>query len=457
MPYTATLESLATHPVPAWFHDAKFGIFVHWGVFSIPAWAPPNKKGIGGVDLGDPEAVARMFKHTPYSEWYLNSLHIADSPVQQHHAETYGAGYPYEAFAPQFQRAARGCNLEAWSDLFVRAGARYVVLVTKHHDGFLLWPSRHPNPHRAAWHTERDFVGELTQAVRARGLRMGLYYSGGIDWTFHGLPIDSMERFLSGIPQSPEYAAYADAHWRELIERYAPAVLWNDIGYPEGANPAQLFADYYNRHPDGVINDRFRLGAGTGGEHHDFITPEYMVLDRIWADKWEATRGIGGSFGFNRAEPEDYLLSAEQIVHLLADVVSKNGNLLLNVGPTAEGLIPWAQAARLLAVGWWLHINGDAIFGTRPWTRPSGCTSDGQQVRFTSKGEAVYAIVLGTPPDTQVSLDDLQLRPDTTVHLLGCQEPLPWSPSGGRVLLTLPQPLAPGPAFSLRFSHAPDR
>jgi alpha-L-fucosidase len=452
MRYEPTLESLARHPVPAWFHDAKFGIFIHWGVFAIPAWAPPNKMGIAEVDFTDPESVARLFQHSPYSEWYLNSLRIGGSPVQRHHAETYGADYPYEAFAPQFRAAARGSNLEAWSDLCLRAGARYVVMVTKHHDGFLLWPSRHANPHRSGWQSDRDFVGELTQAVRARGLRMGLYYSGGIDWTFHGLPIDGIERFLSAIPQSADYAAYADAHWRELIERYAPAVLWNDIGYPETAQPARLFADYYNCHPDGVINDRFKLGAGPGGEHHDFITPEYMVLDRIWDDKWEATRGIGGSFGFNRAEPEDHLLTAEQIIHLLVDVVSKNGNLLLNVGPTADGLIPWPQAARLLAVGWWLRTHADAIYGTRPWARHAGRTADGREIRFTCKGDALYAIVLETPRTTEVVLQDLHLGAGATVHLLGYDEPLRWEQTGHDVAVRLPHPLARGPACAFRFS-----
>src|SRR5215470_6790588 len=408
MVYEATLASLAAHPVPDWFHDAKFGIFVHWTVSSIPAFAPPNKKGIGEVDLGNPESVAWMFKNTPYAEWYWNSISIDGSPAQRHHLAIYGADYPYDRFVSRFLDLARGCDVDAWADLFARAGARYVVFVAKHHDGVLLWPSRHPNPHRTGWQAERDFVGELSRAVRARGMRMGLYYSGGIDWTFHGLPIDSLPSFLSSIPQREAYAHYADAHWRELIDRYEPAILWNDIGYPEKAAPARLFADYYNRIPDGVVNNRFMLGAGEGGQHFDFVTPEYAVLDRILEKKWESTRGIGGSFGFNRAEPDDYLLTAEEIVRLIVDVTSKNGNLLLNVGPTANGLVPWAQAARLLAVGSWLRRNGDAIYGTRPWRRPDGRTADGTAVRFTQRRGTLYAIILAPPAATQVVLDDLR-------------------------------------------------
>jgi alpha-L-fucosidase len=455
MIYQPTLESLSAHPVPVWFHDAKFGIFVHWSVSSIPAFAPPNKQGIGEVDLGNPRSTAWMFKHTPYAEWYWNSIHIDGSPAQRHHRETYGADYAYDNFVPLFMHQADGCDLDAWADLFSRAGARYVVFVTKHHDGFLLWPSAHPNPYRSGWHTERDFVGELTRAVCARGMRMGLYYSGGIDWTFHGLPIDSMATFLAAIPQSEAYARYADAHWRELIARYEPAVLWNDIGYPEHAEPARLFADYYNRIPDGVVNNRFQLGAGEGGQHCDFVTPEYAVLDHILERKWESTRGIGGSFGFNRAEPADYLLTAEEIVHLLADVTSKNGNLLLNVGPTANGVVPWAQASRLVAVGDWLRRNGEAIYGTRPWRAADGRTSDGASVRFTQRGGAVYAIVLAQPARNDVALDGVQLAAATEIRLLGYGAPLRWQQRGARVAVELPGDLPTGPAYVLRFSPAP--
>jgi len=455
MHYEATLESLATHPVPAWFEDAKFGIFVHWTPSTIPAFAPPNKTGIGEVDLGNAQQVAEMFKNTPYAEWYWNSIKIEGSAAQRHHLATYGAGYPYENFTREFVRESAGADVDAWAELFERAGARYVVFVTKHHDGFCLWPTRHPNPHRCAWHTQRDFVGELSAAVRARGMRMGLYYSGGIDWTFHDQTIDGLASFLTCVPQSEEYASFADSHWRELIERYQPDVLWNDIGYPEKAEPARLFADYYNRQPDGVINNRFMLGAGEGGQHFDFVTPEYAVLDRVVEKKWESTRGIGGSFGFNRAEPDECLLSAAEIIHMIADVTSKNGNLLLNVGPTASGSVPAAQAERLLAVGWWLHTHGEAIYGTRPWRLPHGQTADGTAVRFTRKGEAVYAIVLGPPTASEVAFDALRLSPGSTVELMGYRGPIAWKEVDDRTIVTLPGDRRCGPAFALRFSREP--
>ena len=154
---------------------------------------------------------------------------------------------------------------------------------------------------------------------------------------------------MKAIPQSDEYGRYADAHWRELIERYEPAVLWNDIGYPVAGGSPQLFADYYDAHPDGVVNNRFDfLGVAGGTAHADFTTPEYAQMDDITEAKWEACRGIGHSFGLNRNAPDDDLLSVDALVHLLVDIVSKNGNLLLNVGPAADGRIPHAQAERLL-------------------------------------------------------------------------------------------------------------
>jgi alpha-L-fucosidase len=440
VPYEPTLESLRGHPVPPWFANAKFGIFIHWGVFSIPAWAPTT----GGMfDQPDP------FRNTPYTEWYLNSLALDGSPVQAHHRETYGGGYPYDAFAPEWKEAIAGWDPTIWADLFEAAGARYVVLVTKHHDGFLLWPSAHPNPFKDGWHSERDLVGELGEAVRARGLTYGLYYSGGLDWTFGGLGIDSMRSLVAAIPQSEEYGRYADAHWRELIERYDPAVLWNDIGYPEAGNSPQLFADYYNAHPDGVVNNRFDfLGVAGGTAHADFTTPEYAQMDDITAHKWEACRGIGHSFGLNRNAPDDDLLTVDALVHLLADIVSKNGNLLLNVGPAADGRVPHAQAERLLGLGWWLRVNGEAIFDTTPWTRAVGSTAEGFEVRFTHANGAVYVIVLGRPATRAITIRDFVAGSE--IEMLGHHAPLDWRSNGGDLEVTLPAVPIDTPAVVLR-------
>ena len=400
VPYEPTLESLRAHPVPPWFADAKFGIFIHWGVFSIPAWAPTT----GGMfDQPDP------FRNTPYTEWYLNSLALDGSPVQAHHRETYGEGYSYDDVRAAVEGGNRAVGTRRSGPISSRRPARGTScwsrsITTASCSG----RARIPNPFKDGWHSERDLVGELGEAVRARGLTYGLYYSGGLDWTFGGLGIDSMRSLVAAIPQSEEYGRYADAHWRELIERYNPAVLWNDIGYPIAGNSPQLFADYYNAHPEGVVNNRFDfMGVAGGTAHADFTTPEYAQMDDITADKWEACRGIGHSFGLNRNAADDDLLTVDALVHLLADIVSKNGNLLLNVGPAADGRIPHAQAERLLGLGWWLTVNGEAIFDTTPWTRAVGTTAEGLDVRFTRADGAVYAIVLGRPPTRTLTIRDL--------------------------------------------------
>jgi alpha-L-fucosidase len=440
-PFAPTAESLAGHALPAWFDDAKFGIMIHWGIFTIPAWAEtvinPGEWLCCGKLLEPPDFGRPFFTHIPYVEWYPNTIRIPGSPAQLHHAATYGAGFPYEAFRPEFEAAAAAWSADAWADLFRDAGARYVVLVTKHHDGFALWPTGVAHPKRPGWHMARDVVGELTAAVRRRCMRMGLYYSGGFDWSVQPGPVRTALDALTVSPQSAEYAAYADGQFRELIARYRPAVLWNDIGYPAAANALQLFADYYGAVPDGVINDRFSLLAGT--THHDYVTPEFTVLSDISTKKFETVRGMGRGFGFNRNESDADLESADALVRLLVDVVSKNGNLLLNVGPMADGTVPAAQAERLQAIGAWLDVHGEAIFGTRPWTRADGVTGDGTPVRFTASrdGARVYAAVLGALPAGGVTLVGVGDAPGG-VRLLGSPEALAAVATDGDLHVTLP-------------------
>ena len=439
-------------PLPRWFDDAKLGIFVHWTAAAVPAFAPVTDDPF---NLAAVHGWEHAMAHSPYVEWYQNSLAIEGSPVWQHHRECYG-DLPYDAFVAQFTAGHRGWDPQPWAELFHAAGARYVVLVTKHHDGVLLWPSDHPNPHKQGWMSPRDVVGELSDAVRAQGLRFGTYYSGGLDWTFGGLPMTDFSRLLTAIPQSPEYLSYADAHWHELIERYEPCVLWNDIGYPAAADLDALFSSYYDRVPDGLVNNRFDWLRQTAGQVQcDFITPEYSTAAPADGKKWESTRGIGTSFGYNREEVESDYLSVDALVRMFVDIVARGGNLLLNVGPTGDGVIPLAQAERLLALGWWLRANGPAIFGTRPWTRAEGTTADGIDVRFTASDEAVHAIVLGTPTSASVELLDVPVAPGSTVELLGHTAPLGWeATSGGSLRVTLPGRPAESPAIALRITNS---
>jgi alpha-L-fucosidase len=439
--YEPVLESLNRHPLPEWYADAKLGIFIHWGLYSVPGWAPlvhPEH------DFGSQDYIL----NNPYAEWYLNTMRLNGSPTQAYHREHYGASYDYYNFATTFNKETQKWNPDTWAKVFHDAGAKYVVLTTKHHDGFTLWPSSISNPTLLAdrQHATRDLVGELTTAVRKEGLRMGLYYSGGYDWTFVPGPIRNREDHQKVKPQSEAYGNYVDAQMRELIQRYHPAVLWNDIDYPKSGHPLEIMAEYYNTVPGGVIDDRF------GVKHSDFKSPEYQTLDKISPTKWEECRGLGRSFGYNRAEGEAETIPPDELIYLLVDIVSKNGNLLLDVGPEADGTIPPVQMERLQALGPWLKQNGDAIYGTHPWKRAEGETAEGMRVRFTQKDSAVYATFLGKPKATAVTLKALSPKAGSQIFLLGSVEPLTWSQEGSDIRIHLPAKLPGKYAYVLKIA-----
>jgi alpha-L-fucosidase len=221
-----TLKRLRRHRVPAWWQDAKLGIFVHWTIASVPAFAPV------GADFSSLLKSERRdaYSLSPYVEWYQNSLRFPDSPVARYHHQTYG-DRSYESFRAEWEAGLELWDPQAWAEKFKASGARYVVFVAKHADGYCLWPTDVPNPNRLGWHARRDVVGELAGAVRGAGMRFGLYYSGGMDWTFNQRPVGSMADVLASIPRG-DYPAYAEAQVRELIDRYRPSVLWNDIAWP---------------------------------------------------------------------------------------------------------------------------------------------------------------------------------------------------------------------------------
>jgi alpha-L-fucosidase len=439
--YEPTLESLNQHPLPEWYADAKLGIFIHWGLYSVPGWAPlvHPEHDFESVDY---------ITHNPYAEWYLNSMRLEGSPTQAYHREHYGPNYDYYNFAPVFNKEIQKWNPDAWAKIFSDAGAKYVVLTTKHHDGFTLWPSSTANPKLPSdrQHAARDIVGELSEAVRKKGLRMGLYYSGGYDWTFIPGPIRVKEDYQKVKPQSENYGKYADAQVGELIQRYHPAVLWNDIDYPKSGHPLEIMAEYYNAVPDGVIDDRF------GVKHSDFKSPEYQTLSTISPTKWEECRGLGRSFGYNRAEGEAETIAPDELIYLLVDIVSKNGNLLLDVGPEADGTIPAVQMERLQALGSWLKQNGAAIYGTHPWTRAEGETAEGIRVRFTRTDSAIYATLLGKPKTEAVIVKALSPGTGTQISLLGSSKPLTWSQQGSDVRIDLPATLPGEHAYVLKLT-----
>ncbi|MGH9770953.1 MAG: alpha-L-fucosidase [Candidatus Acidiferrales bacterium] len=442
--YQPTWDSLETHSVPQWFQDAKLGIFIHWGLYSVPAWAP-----LTGELLKIDSEMA--FISNPYAEWYLNCLRIVGSPTYKHHIATYGKDFNYYRFIPMFNKAHESWDPGSWASLFKKTGARYVVLTTKHHEGFRLWPSSVPDPHANGRQlsSKRDLVGELTSAVRAAGMKMGLYYSGGLDWTFTSKPIRNRQELMERVPQSIEYARYADAQWRELIMRYKPAVLWNDISYPKLGQIPKMFALYYNTVPDGAIDDRF------GVPFSDYTTPEYSNYRKITWKKWESCRGLGFSFGYNQMEGPDQVIPADQLIALLVDIVSKNGNLLLDVGPEADGSISKIQLDRLHKLGAWLDVNGEALFDSRPWVRPSAMTPDGYDIRFTSKGGSLYGIFINPIGSNTLRVPSVRAAEGTTAQILGGSARASVTQSGNDLVITSPEPL-PGPyAVTVRLHPAP--
>lgn len=424
-------EDLQDRQVPDWYDGGKFGIFIHWGIYSIPAYA---EKGQHFPDLLKND-FENLIKHNPYVEWYWQNMRVEGSSAAAFHKENYGDA-PYEDFRAPWEKNLEGFDAKEWAKLFKQSGAKYVVLVTKHHDGYTLWPSDVENPHKPGWSSERDIVGELADAVRAEGLKFGIYYSGGLDWTWETTSIESAVDTLATTIADPAYNRYVDAHYRELIERYKPSVLWNDISYPLMDGMADLFKDYYKAVPDGVVNDRWQAakpinkyfryqplkwlatqfgklamkkfdGPLVGAEpaHSDFRTPEFSFFEEPQEKKWETTRGLGWGFGYNRTETEEDFLSSDELITDLARVVARNGNYLLNIGPDGHAQIPADQASRILAVGDWLRANDEAVYESKPFGPGTVIAKDGAELNLTKgKNGAVYALVSDLPASGEVTV-----------------------------------------------------
>src|SRR4051812_20191244 len=416
--YEPTRASLDTHPVPRWFKDAKFGIFIHWGAYSVPAGAA----------------------RTSAAEWYLQYMNSVGSAEYEYHRSTYGENFNYDDFIPLFK--AERYDPDSWIRLFEAAGAQYFVLTSKHHDGYSLFPSAVTDRNAVAMGPKRDLVGELfASARRSRKVRPGLYYSLGEFYNpafgrpMHN-PYTGAELTPAGyLPVTDYVRDYEHKQLREIIDRYDPDLLWADGHWwqpPSGPWHSEDPIAYYYNHaknrsrPKGVaINDRFAT-------HADYATYEQHTPPLQLADKWEHCVTIGYSWGYNKHElPEDYKTS-EFLIHRLVDVVSKNGNLLLNIGPKSDGTIPDILAGRLRDIGAWLAVNGDAIYGSAPWLRSDepGVASG---VRYTVTPGKFHVVLLGWPGSELVLPDDVPLRAGAEVRLLGNPgRPLPWRRGDGR-------------------------
>lgn len=427
-------------PLPEWFRDAKLGIFVHWGAYSVPAWAEPIGQ-LGTIDD------MHWYRHNPYAEWYANTIRIDGSPASQHH-RTRHAGRPYDEFLDHWK--AEDFDATGLIGEFARAGARYVIPTTKHHDGITLWDApgtgTRNTVHRGP---RRDLIADFACAARGAGLRFGAYYSGGLDWYRAPSPA-IQDRVESRIPSSAEYAEYAHQHLVDLIERYQPDILWGDIGWPAvGHSPgpsslADAFERFYDAVPDGVVNDRW------SGAHWDFRTSEYEYNRSVeCGDAWEHCRGTGYSFGYNQLERPEHALGGEAAIRLFVDVASRGGNLLLNVGPTASGTLPPEQLRTLRSLGAWNALYGDAIFNSvpldgaqsseRPWVR---WTRTGQFANaiIDASGRAEFTVPHGVDPKTARAFDG---APSSVLRI-----------DGNAVELELPDRDVPGPV-AIRFLVRP--
>ncbi len=468
-PFATDWENLSTVTVPDWYRDAKFGIFIHWGVYSVPAFG---------------------------SEWYPRQMYIQGTPENLHQIQAHGplTQFGYKDFIPQFK--AEHFDPESWARLFAKSGAKYVVPVFEHHDGFAMydsdlsdWTAKKMGPHR-------DVAGDLAKAVRAQGLHLGASsHRVEHDWFFEG---GRQEPSDVNAPENAEL--YGPAHQRlnngnddlgrdftyasdaylsdwlarssEIVEKYHPDIMYFDwwIGQPSVRPYLAKFASFYynessHRGPVGVVNYKFdamKEGAGV-------LDIERGQLSEIRERPWQTDTSISNkSWGYIE---HDTFKSPEFIVHQLVDIVSKNGNLLMNVGPRSDGTIPDEVQQVLLKVGEWLSTNGEAVYGTRPWMvygeGPTKVRAGSfhdvdtehyteRDFRFTTKAKHLYAIELARPTNGEAVIRSLPSTGTLTVaavELLGSSAPIRFAQREDGLHLTVPSasPFTYADSFRITF------
>jgi len=345
--YQPTWESLDKRPIPEWYQDAKFGIFIHWGVYAVPAWTPKGN----------------------YSEWYQYWLNTKayNGAVVDYHQKNFG-DLTYYQLVDQFK--ADRYEPDEWAKLIEQSGAKYVVLTSKHHDGFALWPSKDASrtwgfPWNAAEAgPHRDLLGDLFTAIRKTSVHAGMYYSL-YEW-FNPLYLNDKPKYVS---------EHMWPQMKDVITTYQPDVFWTD-GEWEGPDTLWKSREFlswmFNESPvkdKVVVNDRW--GSGIRFHHGGFYTPEYQPDLDFEDHYWEESRGMGFSYGYNREEDAWDYNSAQVLILSLVDKVSRGGNFLLDIGPDAHGKIPPIMQERLMQIGQWMKINSESIYGSSRWRSPS--------------------------------------------------------------------------------------
>lgn len=436
--YQPDWSSLDKRAVPEWYKDAKFGIFIHWGVYSVPAYSP-----VGA-----------------YAEWYQHALRSQpNGEVAKYHKEMYG-DMSYYQLADKFK--AELFNPDAWAKLFEKSGAKYVVLTSKHHDGYCLWPSKEADRDWGfPWNStevgpKKDLIEALFTALRKTDVKPGLYYSL-YEW-YNPLYLKDVNAFVKKhtIPQL-----------KDLIISYKPYVLFSDGEWDHTAetwHAQQFLAWLYN---ESTVKDSIvtydRWGKGIRFHHGGVYTPEYQPGKTFNGHYFEESQGMGYSYGYNRAEDAWDYSSAQTFILQLADIVSRGGNFLLDIGPSADGKIPPIMQERLLQIGKWLSINGEAIYGTRPWKEAAQWSAgrrdykpkkkeflliketinpdSGYAVKemfFTYKDHTLYCILPRYPESGKVVIKGLHLEPDATVTFLSTKQKLSWKSNNNNIVIEMP-------------------
>ena len=461
--YEPTWESLNQHPVPEWLLDAKFGIYAHWGVYSVPAYG---------------------------SEWYAKLMYdkANNRNVYEHHRQTWGdpSEFGYKEFVPMFK--AENFDPDEWADVIAKSGARYAGIAVVHHDGFLLWDSKISRWNAGNMGPKRDLYGDLVAALRKKGLKTiaTFHHFRTFNWY---VPADKEEAKSKGYDLfDPEYA---DLYWNEatgnlddfikewkakvaeVTDKYQPDVLWFDggqfqtLGYEDDVR--SILAHYYNKGLEwgkevDVLNKlpgsrMFNFPIDFGVLTFEAGRDRPVLVERPWIDDLRI-----GNEAWGYVEGMTYP-EVNVVIDGFVDRVSRNGGLLLSLSPMANGELPQGQKDVLLGIGEWLKINGEAIYGTRPWKiQAEGQlekvkTMIGQRVhwkfdfdqcsaediRFTRKGNDLYAIVLGWPEDGEVTIKSLGTgtRVSTggiaSLSLLGSDKELKWSRNIMGLTIRLPE------------------
>jgi alpha-L-fucosidase len=453
-PFAATWDSLLGYTIPEWYQDAKFGIFIHWGVYSVPAFG---------------------------NEWYARTMYLQGRPEFEHHVATYGphTQFGYKDFIPQL--TAAHYDPDEWATLFKAAGAKYVVPVAEHHDGFPMYDCAFTRWCASKMGPKRDLVGELAAAVRRQNLVFGLSSHRAEHWWFMngGREFDSdvndpayadfygPATRMEGDPHKLDTRPYPDAafldDWLlrtcEVVDKYQPQLIWFDwwIGHEAFKPVLPRFAAYY-------YNRGAQWGKGVAINHKFAAFPEGVTVFDIERGQlsgirpllWQNDTSVAKN-SWSYTHQQEYK-TVDSLIDDLVDIVSKNGVLLLNIGPKADGTIPEPEQQMLREIGQWLKLNGEAIYGTRPWkifgegpTEVSeGSFTDtnrgaftGEDIRFTTRGDTLYATALAWPGKQLVirSLGASAGLWDQTVadiRLLGHDGPLTWNHTDQALVIDLP-------------------